>query len=123
VIPLMVAAFADPEKVREVLVAIAKANQLVLTIPAPQILFTGMSASALNFELRVFVGDVETSFRVKSDLNFEIFRRFKEEKFFDAPAPGATKVEIVSFENLGSVTKPFDEISPANQPKRGAPGR
>jgi potassium efflux system protein len=123
VIPLMVAAFADPEKVREVLVAIAKANQLVLTIPAPQILFTGMSASALNFELRVFVGDVETSVRVKSDLNFEIFRRFKEEKFFDTPAPGATKVEIVSFENLGSLAKPFDEISAVNQPKRGAPGR
>ena len=122
VIPLTVAAFADPEKVREVLVAIAKANQLVLTIPAPQILFTGMSASALNFELRVFVGDVETSVRAKSDLNFEIFRRFKEEKFFDGPAPGATKVEIVSFENLESSGKSFDEISTANQPKR-APGR
>jgi potassium efflux system protein len=123
VIPLMVAAFADPEKVREVLVAIAKANQLVLTIPAPQVLFTGMSASALNFELRVFVGDVETSVRVKSDLNFEIFRRFKEEKFFDAPAPGATKVEIVSFENLRSLEKPFDEFSMAHPPKRGAPRR
>jgi potassium-dependent mechanosensitive channel len=123
VIPLTVAAFADPEKVREVLVAIAKANQLVLTIPAPQILFTGMSASALNFELRAFVGDVETSVRVKSDLNFEIFRRFKEEKFFDAPGPDTTKVEIVSFENLGRLAKPFDDISMADQPKRGAAGR
>jgi potassium-dependent mechanosensitive channel len=123
VIPLTVAAFADPEQVREVLIAIAKANQLVLAIPAPQILFTGMSASALNFELRAFVGDVETSVRVKSDLNFEIFRRFKEEKFFDAPAPDATKVEIVSFENLGSLATPFDEISTANPPMRGAPGR
>jgi small-conductance mechanosensitive channel len=122
-IPLAVAGSADPDKVREVLIAIAKANQLVLTIPAPQILFTGMSASALNFELRVFVGDVETSVRVKSDLNFEIFRRFKEEKFFDAPAPDATKVEIVSFENLGSLATPFDEVSTANQPKRGAAGR
>ncbi len=122
-IPLTVAGSADPDKVREVLIAIAKANQLVLTIPAPQILFTGMSASALNFELRVFVGDVETSVRVKSDLNFEIFRRFKEEKFFDAPAPDATKVEIVSFENLGTLATPFDEVSTANQPKRGAAGR
>ncbi|MGI8567813.1 MAG: DUF3772 domain-containing protein [Methylocella sp.] len=123
VIPLTVAAFADPEKVREVLFAIAKSHELVLKMPAPQILFTGMSASALNFELRVFVGDVETSVRVKSDLHFAIFRRFKEEKFFDTPAPGATKVELVSFEHLGSLAKPFDEISTANQPKRGAPGR
>jgi small-conductance mechanosensitive channel len=123
VIPLTVAGSADPDKVREVLWSVAKANQLVLTIPAPQILFTGMSASTLNFELRAFVGDVETGVRVKSDLNFEIFRRFKEEKFFDAPALGSEKVEIVSHENLGSLAKPFDEISAADQPKRGAAGR
>jgi potassium-dependent mechanosensitive channel len=123
VIPLTVAVSADPEKVREVLVTIAKANQLVLAMPAPQILFTGMSASALNFDLRVFVGDVETSVRVKSDLNFAIFRRFKEEKFLESPAPDATKVEIVRFENLGSSPQPIDEIATANQPKRGAPGR
>ena len=92
-------------------------------MPPPQVLFTGMSASALNFELRAFVGDVETSVRVKSDFNFAIFRRFKEEKFFDAPAPDATKMEIVSFENLESLATPFDEVSTANQPKRGAAGR
>jgi small-conductance mechanosensitive channel len=123
VIPLAVVASADPENVREVLFVIAKSHELVLKMPAPQILFTGMSASALNFELRVFVGDVETSVRVKSDLHFAIFRRFKEEKFFDTPAPGATKVELVSFEHLGSLAKPVGEISTANQPKRGAPGR
>ncbi len=123
VIPLSVAAAADPERVREVLIAIARANPLVLTIPAPQILFTGMSASLLNFELRVFVGDVEISVRVKSDLNFEIFKQFREEKFFDAPAANATKVEIVSFENRTSLVEPFDEFPAANQPKRGVPGR
>jgi potassium-dependent mechanosensitive channel len=123
VIPLTVAAAADAERVREVLIAIAKANPLVLAIPSPQILFTGMSASALNFELRVFVGDVETSVRVKSDLNFEISKRFREEKFFGTPAPVATKVEIVSFENLAGLVEPFDEIAAANQPKRGLPAR
>jgi Small-conductance mechanosensitive channel len=123
VIPLTVAGSADPDKVREVLWSVAKANQLVLTIPAPQILFTGMSASALTFELRAFVGDVETGVRVKSDLNFEIFRRFKEAKFFEAPTPGVEKVEIASNENLGSLAKTFDEISTVDQPKREAAGR
>lgn len=122
IIPLTVAASADPEKVREVLIAITKANPLVLTIPAPQILFTGMSASSLNFELRVFVGDVETSFRVRSDLNFEIFKRFKEEKFFDPPAPDATKVEIVRFENTGYGLRSHEDLQAAPQAKRGAPG-
>jgi potassium efflux system protein len=123
-IPLTVAASADPNKIREVLIAIAKANQLVLTIPAPQILFTGMSSSALNFELRVFVGDVEASVRVKSDLNFEIFKRFKEEKFLESPAaPDTTKVEIVNLENFGRLLTPIDESSAPNQTKRGVPGR
>jgi len=74
-----------------------------------------MSASALTFDLRVFVGDVETSVRVKSDLNFAIFKRFKEEKFLDAPAPNATKVEIVRFENLGSSQQHIEDFSAARQ--------
>jgi hypothetical protein len=66
---------------------------------------------------------VETSVRVKSDLNFEIFKRFKEEKFFDTPAPDTTKVEIVRFKNVGDLLTPFDEFSAATRPKRGAPRR
>jgi potassium-dependent mechanosensitive channel len=122
VIPLTVVASAEPEKVREVLVAIAKANPLVLTIPAPQILVTGMSASALNFELRVFVGDVETSVRVKSDLNFAIFKRFKEERFLEPPQPDATKIEIAGFEDFGRILGPASDVTVLDQAKRGPVG-
>jgi small-conductance mechanosensitive channel len=86
VIPLTVTGSAYPEKVREVL----KAHELVLNIPSPQVLFAGMSASVLNFELNAFISDVETMFRVRSGLHFAIFKRFKEEKFFDTPGPEAT---------------------------------
>ncbi|MFZ0494562.1 MAG: DUF3772 domain-containing protein [Methylocella sp.] len=123
VIPLTVAGSADPDKVREVLWSVAKANQLVLTMPAPQVLFTGMSASALDFELRAYVADVETMFRVKSDLHFTIFKRFKEEKFFDTPGADATKIEIAAFDNLGKMLTPGSEVSASDQPKRGAAGR
>jgi potassium-dependent mechanosensitive channel len=123
VIPLTVAGSADPDKVREVLWSVAKANQLVLTMPTPQVLFTGMSAGSLNFELRAYVGDVETMFRAKSDLHFAIFKRFKEEKFFDTPGPNATKVEIAGFEDLGKLLTPGSEVSASGQPKRGAAGR
>jgi potassium-dependent mechanosensitive channel len=126
VIPLTVMGSADPDKVREVLWSVAKANQLVLAMPTPQVLFTGMSAGALNFELRAYVGDVETMFRVKSDLHFAIFKRFKEEKFFDTPGPTTTKIEIAGFENLGKLPIPGSEVSASSaldQPKRGAAGR
>jgi small-conductance mechanosensitive channel len=94
VIPLTVAGAADPAKVREVLIAVAKSHDLVLKIPAPQILFTSMSASALTFDLAVFVVDVENLTRVRSDLHFEIFKRFKEEKFFVSAPPDPQKVLI-----------------------------
>ncbi len=123
VIPLTVAASADPEKVREVLVQVAKATPLVSTMPSPQVLFTGMSASALNFELRAFVGDVETLYRVKSDLHFAIFKRFKEEKFLESPQPGATKVEIEGFEDFGRMLNPASDQALSGRSKQGAVGR
>jgi potassium-dependent mechanosensitive channel len=122
IIPLTVSGSANPIKVREVITAIAKSHELVLNIPAPQVLFTGMSANALNFELRVFLSDVETISRVKSDLHFEIFSRFQDEKFFDTPGPDATKVEIVGFENPGRLLRPIGEASPESPPKGGADG-
>ncbi len=56
----------------------------MLKIPAPQIFFTGMSGSALTFELAAFISDVETMARVRSDLHFEIFRQIKANGFFDS---------------------------------------
>jgi potassium-dependent mechanosensitive channel len=84
VIPITVPGTANPEKVREVLVEIARSHELILKMPAPRVLLARMSASELNFELHAFIGDVETAFRVKSDLNFEIFKRFTTEGFFAA---------------------------------------
>jgi potassium efflux system protein len=102
VIAITVAGSADPEQVREVLFAIAKSHDLVLKFPAPQILFTSMSASALGFELNAYVTDVESAVRVRSDLHFEIFKRFKTEKFFIAPGPDPTKVEIAGLGDLAA---------------------
>ncbi|WP_146030238.1 DUF3772 domain-containing protein [Methylocella silvestris] len=94
-IEVTVNASANPEEVREVLFATAKANDRVLKIPAPQIYFTGMSGATLNFELAAFVADVETMARVRSDLHFTIFKAFRERKFFDGPAAGPQRIEIV----------------------------
>lgn len=120
-IPLTVSATADPERVREVLVAIARGHDLALKIPAPQILFTGMSASALDFELSLFVADVESMYRVRSDLHFEIFKKFKAEGFFLAAAAAPTKIEIAGIEQLADAPKRLSEY--AAEPTRGAAAR
>jgi potassium efflux system protein len=121
VIPITVAGSADPEAVRQVLFSIAKAHELVLKFPAPQILFTSMSASALSFELVAFVTDVESAVRVRSDLHFEIFKRFKEEKFLIAPGPDPTKVEIAGLDDLAARFTP--KTVPAAEPSRAIPRR
>jgi potassium-dependent mechanosensitive channel len=112
VIPITIAATANPGKVREVLLDIAKSHELVLKIPAPRVLLAKMSASELNFELHAFIGDVETAFRVKSDLNFEIFEKFTAQGFFAAPAPSLepTKIEIAGIEVLEALLKPLSQL-------------
>ncbi len=76
---------SDPEKVRDVLIAVAKENENVTRLPAPSVLFADIAAGGLSFELVCFVNDVETSARTKSDLHFAIFKRFAEEKIAIAP--------------------------------------
>ena len=77
-IPVAFNMTADPEKVRDTLLACARAHDLVLKIPAPTVFFVAMADNVLKFELVCFIGDVETAARVKSDLNFAIFRSCKE---------------------------------------------
>ena len=94
-IPIAVHMNADPQDVREALLACARAHDLVLNAPAPNVLFTAMGEGMLKFELMCFVADVETSGRVKSDLHFEIFRRFKEAGFALSP-PGAPPIVTIA---------------------------
>ena len=101
-----------------------RSHEFVLRIPAPRVLLAKMSASELNFELHAFVGDVETAFRVKSDLNFEILKRFTTEGLFAAPAPAPDpiKIEIAGIENLEALLKPLYKLV-EDRPSRSATNR
>ena len=122
VIPIAVPGTANPEKVREVLLEIARSHEFVLRIPAPRVLLAKMSASELNFELHAFVGDVETAFRVKSDLNFEILKRFTTEGLFAAPKPATDQIKIEIAGNLEALLKPLYKLV-EDRPSRSATNR
>jgi len=100
-LPLTLA--ADPLKVQSLLLECAQNHPLVFKSPAPQVFFTGLSPTALNFELYCFVGDVSTTTQVKSDLFFSIFKRFGEEGLEIAPAGGPTVVTLTGLDDLTSV--------------------
>jgi small-conductance mechanosensitive channel len=49
----------------------------VLTSPPPRVLFARFGDSALEFELRCVVANVDQALNVSSDLHFTILKRFR----------------------------------------------
>lgn len=78
VVAVNVAYETDPEQAREILIAAAKAQDTVLTIPAPLVLFSELGDWALKFQLICFVDDALLAERIRSELNFDVYRRMRE---------------------------------------------
>jgi potassium efflux system protein len=78
VIAINVAYESDVEQIREMLIAAAKAQDLVLAIPAPTVLFAEFGDWVLKFHLVCFVDDIEMAERIRSEMNFDILRRMRE---------------------------------------------
>ena len=82
IIPVGVAYGTDTEKVRDILMSIAEENEDVSKsdyMPRPKVLFRAFGDSSLNFELRVFLHNVDSRLSVISDINFAIDKAFKKE--------------------------------------------
>ncbi|MCW1841218.1 DUF3772 domain-containing protein [Prosthecomicrobium hirschii] len=77
VVNVGVAYNAEPEQVREILLAAAKAHRLVMIFPAPSAFFTDFGESALMFRLICTVPMVTDAFTVESDLRFDIMKRLR----------------------------------------------
>jgi small-conductance mechanosensitive channel len=91
-LPIGVAYGTDPEKVIGILLKIANEHSNVLKKPEkyrPSVRFREFGDSSLNFELWVWIDDVNKRFDVATDINKEIDKRFKEEKV-EIPFPQRT---------------------------------
>ncbi|MHB8764020.1 MAG: mechanosensitive ion channel family protein [Deferrisomatales bacterium] len=69
---------SDVPLAMKILQEVGAAHPQVLAEPAPQVLFMAFGASSLDFELRVWLADVDKRFPVRSDLHQAIDRRFRE---------------------------------------------
>ena len=85
----------DPEQMRDIMLATARAQENVLRIPAPQVMFLGMDATSFKFELWCYVEDVEKSARVRSDLHFDLHMRMKSAGISIAAPPAPTPTTIL----------------------------
>lgn len=68
---------ADPDEVRDILIGCACDHPQVLRSPPPRVFLIKFGDSALQFELRCVVANVDYALTVKSDLHFAVFDRLK----------------------------------------------
>jgi potassium-dependent mechanosensitive channel len=81
---------SDVDQVRDLMIAAAKAQEQVLAIPGPSVLFAEFGDWAMKFNLICFVEDIEQAERTRSDINFEVLRRMREAGLriaYPAPPP------------------------------------
>jgi small-conductance mechanosensitive channel len=77
-VPVGVSYDSDPRQVEAILRDIAESHPMVLRNPAPSVVFIGFGADSLDFEIRAILRDINWMLSARSDMNFEIMRRFSE---------------------------------------------
>ncbi len=76
-IPIGVGYDSDPEQVQDILLDIVASHPDVLKDPAPRVYFLDFGDSALLFEIRVHLNEVDFGISVKSDLRTDILKKLR----------------------------------------------
>jgi small-conductance mechanosensitive channel len=77
---------SDAEQVRDILAECAAGHPQVLNVPPPAVLLAAFGDNALQFEVYCIVGDLAARGSVKSEIQFEILKRFRAAGI-DFPVP------------------------------------
>lgn len=78
-VPVGVAYDSDPVFVKEILMDIVSSNANILKSPGPSVFLLGFGPDSIDFEIRGILRDVNSITSTRSDMNFEILRRFAQE--------------------------------------------
>ena len=85
-VPVGVSYSTNPEQVQAILLKCAEENSTVLSRPAPQVRFMAFGESSLDFELRVYIRDIDYTLVVASELRFAI-KKALDEAGIEIPFP------------------------------------
>ena len=104
------------DEVHDLLIGCARAQSQVLRIPAPSVIFADIAGSSVKFDFYCYVDDVEISGRVRSELLFDLHRRFREAGLLRVLAPTARSV--VNVENLETIAGAWAEAKVPGAPAK-----
>ncbi|TLP46777.1 mechanosensitive ion channel family protein [Cohaesibacter sp. CAU 1516] len=111
IVPVGVSYDSDPEQVRDILMRVASQSDQVSSYPSPSVYFMEFGASSLDFELRCFIHDINSSLSAKSDLRFAIFKALKEANI-EIPFPQ----QDVYIRSMAAPNKPIPPELPPETP-------
>ena len=77
-IPVGVSYSSDVDKVESLLRKVAKKNKVVLEDPEPQVMFKKFGDSSLEFEMRVYIPNIDYFVPIQHDLHNAIYKSFKQ---------------------------------------------
>jgi small-conductance mechanosensitive channel len=113
-VPVGVAYGSDTALVKNLLLDVAQKNSSVISdgsLYDPKVLFIEFGDSALLFELRAFIKNIDQRFQVTSDLNYAIDSVFRENNI-QIPFP-QRDVHIINDSHNTSVPEP-DKLKPGS---------
>lgn len=77
-IPIGVHYDSDPELVRDILLEVANENSQVMSNPAPYVYFENFADNSLNFNLYVYLSNINVSLSARTNLRIEILKAFRK---------------------------------------------
>jgi small-conductance mechanosensitive channel len=83
---------SDPDQVRKILLECATSNASVMSQPEPRVFLIAFGDKALEFELRCLVANVQDSLAVKSTLQLDVLRAFRQAGIGIPTAPAENKL-------------------------------
>ena len=78
-IPVGVSYDADPRRVNDILLEIAREHPAPMRDPEPMIVFNGFGASSLDFELRFYLENLSDKIATVNEISYRIHERLKAE--------------------------------------------
>jgi potassium efflux system protein len=115
-VPIGVAYGSDVSLTVETILTCAKKQTEVLKAPVPHVLFMDFGDSSLDFELRVWIQDVQRKMQVRSALYYDIEQQFRELNIV-IPFP-QRDLHLPGFDNsAGSSVSPSSTKEQKDEPK------